>query len=233
MKLIVLAGAKKDAEVPLKKSKFVIGRAEGCSLRAGSNAISRKHCEIAHTANGAVIQDLGSRNGTIVNDVTIEGPTLLSNGDKIKIGPLEFRFEAEPQITKSKAPKVQGVADAVARATSKGGRISEEDVSDWLLGSPDEDTPTQAVKETQSFNVDDTRAIMKELKEEEAAAKLDEEAKTYSESEESSEEESEDDTEGSKDKNKQGKLPNFNASPKTKDSREAAAQVLRDMARRR
>ncbi len=228
MKLIVLAGAKKDAEVPLKKSKFIIGRAEGCSLRAGSNAISRRHCEIAHTASGAVIQDLGSRNGTIVNDVTIEGPTLLSNGDEIKIGPLEFRFEAEPQITKSKAPKVEGVADAVARATSKSGRISEEDVSDWLLGSPDEDTPTQAVKETQSFNVDDTRAIMKDLKEEEAAANLESEEKTDAEPEEVAEEQEE-----SEDKKKPGKLPNFNASPKAKDSREAAAQVLRDMARRR
>ena len=146
MKLIVLAGAKKDAEVPLKKSKFVIGRAEGCSLRAGSNAISRKHCEITHTANGVVIQDLGSRNGTIVNDVLIEGPTPLSNGDEIRIGPLEFRFVAEPQLDKSKAPKVEGVADAVARASSKEGRISEEDVSDWLLGSPDEDALHRRLK---------------------------------------------------------------------------------------
>ncbi len=227
MKLVVLAGAKKDAEIPLKKSKFVIGRAEGCSLRAGSNAISRRHCEIAHTANGAVIQDLGSRNGTIVNDATIEGPTVLNNGDMIKIGPLEFRFEAEPQLDKTKAPKVEGVADAVARASSKGGRISEEDVSDWLLGEPDEDAPTQSVRETQTFNVDDTRAIMKELKEE---GETNEDGSSEEENPESEETAEEEDSKGKK---KPGKLPDFNATPKAKDSREAAAQILRDMARRR
>ena len=73
MKLVVLAGAKKNAAVPLKKDRFIIGRAKDCSLRAGSDAISRKHCEITRTDNGVMVRDLGSRNGTYVNDERIEG----------------------------------------------------------------------------------------------------------------------------------------------------------------
>ena len=46
LKLIVLAGAKEGLEIPLKKDKFLIGRAKECALRAGSEAISRRHCAI-------------------------------------------------------------------------------------------------------------------------------------------------------------------------------------------
>ena len=46
LKLVVLAGAKEGLEIPLKKDKFLIGRAKECALRAGSEAISRRHCAI-------------------------------------------------------------------------------------------------------------------------------------------------------------------------------------------
>ncbi len=228
MKLIVLAGAKKDAAVPLKKDLFVIGRAEGCSLRAGSSAISRKHCEISRTATGVIVRDLGSRNGTLVNKVRIDGPTALSNGDTLQVGPLEFRFESEAKLDDTKAPKVANVADAVARANKPSGLVSEDDVSDWLLTDASSDAPVQAFRETQTFSVDETQAIAKELATPDSGESAEEKA-----TDEKVTGEDNADTKDSKKKKEPGKLPKFDTTPKSKDSREAAMQILRDMARRR
>ena len=52
LKLVVLAGAKEGLEIPLKKEKFLIGRAKECALRAGSEAISRRHCAITRHEDG-------------------------------------------------------------------------------------------------------------------------------------------------------------------------------------
>ena len=71
LKLVVLAGAKEGLEIPLKKEKFLIGRAKECALRAGSEAISRQHCAITRHENRYTVKDLGSRNGTNVNDKRI------------------------------------------------------------------------------------------------------------------------------------------------------------------
>src|SRR3954462_8362786 len=92
LKLIVLAGAKEGLEIPLKKDKFLIGRAKECALRAGSEAISRRHCAIIQRETGWTVRDLGSRNGTLVNDERINKEVPLKEGDMLRVAPLLFRF---------------------------------------------------------------------------------------------------------------------------------------------
>ena len=230
MKLVVLAGAKKGAAVPIKKSSFVIGRSKECALRAGSDAISRKHCELKNDGQGATVRDLGSRNGTYVNGEKIEGVYTLSNGDTLKIGPLEFRFEFEGEINKTKAPKVRSVGEAVAReATKSGGSgdgLGEDDISEWLLGDggPSE---MPSIGETLTMRNDETRVpLVEDTDQAETEALETSETDEESEAGEAAEEE--------KGKKKgPGKLPFRPEEPKAKDSREAAQQVLREMARRR
>src|SRR6476660_6058486 len=90
LKLIVLAGAKEGLEIPLRKDKFLIGRAKECALRAGSEAISRRHCAIIRRETGWTVRDLGSRNGTHVNDEKITTEVPLKAGDELRVGPLKF-----------------------------------------------------------------------------------------------------------------------------------------------
>lgn len=231
MKLVVLAGAKKGAAVPIKKDVFVIGRSRECSLRAGSEAISRKHCELTVTNAGLVARDLGSRNGTYVNDVKIEGSHKLSNGDQLRIGPLEFRYEAEGELKQAKQPKVKSVGEAVSRSAGKAAAAEggmEESISDWLLGGADTgDGPS--IGETLTMRTDETR-IARELAEKALGEPQAEE--TDSETTETAEQSPEEE-DGKKKKKEPGKLPFRPEEPKSKDSREAAMQVLRDMARRR
>ncbi len=231
MKLVVLAGAKKGASVPIKKSSFVIGRSKECALRAGSEAISRKHCELAQNESGISVRDLGSRNGTYVNDEKIEGTIELTHGDRLRIGPLEFRYEAEGELKKAKAPKVKSVAEAVARVSKqpKQDGLQEEDISDWLLGEHvTDDMP--AVGETLSMRTDETRINRVDDGATLSAASGSGEIENPEAAAEASDEEAEDDTK----KKGPGKLPfRPEQQNQTKDSREAAMQILRDMARRR
>lgn len=230
MKLVVLAGAKKGAAVPLKKDQFIIGRAKDCSLRAGSDAISRKHCEITRTDDGVLVRDLGSRNGTYVNDERIEGKVPLGEGDRLRVGPLEFRFELEEELkqkpeTAKPAKSKKATPD---KPKAKGGL--EESISDWLLGDAD---PSQAALETQSFHVDETKAMIEELAKS-TSDSVDKGSEDVAADEEEAESEEETDDPKGKKKKKPGKLPKgLLDQNKTKDSREAAVQILRDMARRR
>ena len=105
LKLIVLAGSKEGLEIPLKKDKFLIGRAKECALRAGSEAISRRHCAIIRREKGWTVRDLGSRNGTYVNDEKITTEVPIKDGDELRVGPLKFRVAAAA-ATKDAAPVV-------------------------------------------------------------------------------------------------------------------------------
>ncbi|MGL4513496.1 MAG: FHA domain-containing protein [Lacipirellulaceae bacterium] len=239
MKLVVLAGAKKDAVVPLKKDSFVIGRSSECSLRAASDAISRRHCEVLQTPDGPIARDLGSRNGTFVNDERLEGEQLLKHGDRLRVGPLEFRFELDADIAKAKQPKVSGVAEVLSREAKKGVDGSEskgfnESVDGWLIG-PGAADPVQSLRETQSFRVDETKAMLSKLAEAPTKELIVQPAEDQETVEAPDAEAAKDDSKGGKGKKPApGKLPEgMLKKPQAKDSREAAMQTLRDMARRR
>src|SRR6478672_4055885 len=175
LKLIVLAGAKEGLEIPLKKDKFLIGRAKECALRAGSEAISRRHCAIIRRDTGWTVRDLGSRNGTHVNDEKITAEVPLKPGDELRVGPLIFRIAeressavapaatpeaaapttAGPTTAKPKRqPPVKDVADVVERTINNSDSATEDDVSRWLLNMANDMADT--LKETRSMRAEDT-----------------------------------------------------------------------------
>src|ERR1041384_3019046 len=117
LKLIVVGGSKEGLEIPLKKDKFLIGRSKECALRAGSEAISRRHCAIIHRESGWTVRDLGSRNGTQVNDERITKEVPLKDGDTLRVGPLHFRvaaYESKPKEAATPSPAEASVDAAKA-----------------------------------------------------------------------------------------------------------------------
>src|SRR5690606_32508794 len=124
---------------------------------------------------------------------------------------------------RSKKPKAKDVAEVVARSGSKGGDAdpSEDDISRWLLGP---EPASAAMNETQNFRIDETRALPSKQPTDtvELAA------------EPSDADEASDSSKGKKsDKKVVGKLPPLPPKKMSKDSREAAAQILRELGRRR
>jgi pSer/pThr/pTyr-binding forkhead associated (FHA) protein len=79
---------------PLVSGKAnVIGRDPGVDISIPSDRISRRHCQLEPTADGVfVLTDLGSSNGTLVNQERINGRKVLLGGEYIQIGDVLLRF---------------------------------------------------------------------------------------------------------------------------------------------
>lgn len=103
----------KRLTLPVGK-EIVVGREPGCQLMLNSTLISRKHCELKQTPEGIWVRDLGSQNGTYVNDVAIATPTLLRVGDVLRVGAASFEVQASRAAVKTKGPKETPSDDAIA-----------------------------------------------------------------------------------------------------------------------
>ena len=83
-------------EHPLPESGTVIGRATSAALRVDDPSISREHARILHQGGFWQIMDLGSSNGTLVNEMPVRGVCRLMNGDQLRLGSCKFLFHCNP-----------------------------------------------------------------------------------------------------------------------------------------
>jgi len=72
-------------EHELRGDSLVVGRAAGCDLALADPFLSRQHSRIFRRGDRLFVEDLGSRNGTLVNGRPVAGPTELRPGDAIQI----------------------------------------------------------------------------------------------------------------------------------------------------
>src|SRR6187431_1424409 len=79
-------------DLELVMGEFVIGRSTECQLSVDDPLVSRRHAMMKITRDAVTMQDLGSRNGVLVNAVKIEGERALVAGDKISIGSQEMQL---------------------------------------------------------------------------------------------------------------------------------------------
>ena len=70
----------------LAEGPFVIGRSGDCQLSLDDPLVSRRHATLDVRTDGVTLTDLGTRNGTYLNDVRISGQREVQDGDKITIG---------------------------------------------------------------------------------------------------------------------------------------------------
>ncbi|HHH30285.1 MAG TPA: response regulator [Polyangiaceae bacterium] len=82
-RLVVLDGPGRGRKYKIAE-RAIIGRSSTCDVIIDDGEVSRRHAQIVSADEGFVIEDLGSRNGTVVNGVPVErGP--LAIGDKIQL----------------------------------------------------------------------------------------------------------------------------------------------------
>ena len=80
-------------EIPIEKD-LTIGRLPECNIQIEDALLSRTHARLELSGTQVTITDLGSHNGTWVNDKKILLPTSLVEGDKVRIGHSIFIFRA-------------------------------------------------------------------------------------------------------------------------------------------
>ena len=94
-----------DCDHLLVQGLNVIGRTGDADICIDRTEVSRCHAKITVQGTTAIIEDLGSKNGTYVNGRQLEGPATLNNGDEIWIGRsvarLRFLIEGEPTKTEA------------------------------------------------------------------------------------------------------------------------------------
>ncbi len=74
--------------------EFRIGRSAGCALVLDDDYVSGDHASLVRTPKGEwVVSDLGSTNGTFVNEVRVVTPTVVTPSDSLRIGRTQMRLE--------------------------------------------------------------------------------------------------------------------------------------------
>ena len=91
-RLVVINRSLAGSAFDLSADWTTIGRADGNAFQLLEPSVSGRHCEVRTLGDNLVVRDLLSTNGTFVNDERVQGEHELQDGDRLKIGPLEFRI---------------------------------------------------------------------------------------------------------------------------------------------
>jgi DNA-binding winged helix-turn-helix (wHTH) protein len=83
-------------EMALEEGENVIGRDPKVGIFLDHKSVSRRHARIAISGEGALIEDLHSKNGTFVRGDRIEAPSRIADGDKIRLGSVPLTFRVFP-----------------------------------------------------------------------------------------------------------------------------------------
>lgn len=92
--LRVLNGADENTRFPLAAplTEWTLGRSKDCECVLNDPNVSRRHATLKKDWNGYVIQDLGSKNGVLINESRISKLRRLKDRDEITIGPVKLIF---------------------------------------------------------------------------------------------------------------------------------------------
>lgn len=89
--LVVIYGHDLGKKYNLDRDSFIIGRSSGADIRLEQEAVSRNHCKLVNTGDSVIVRDLGSTNGTYVNDQLVD-EYRMRDGDLLKVGRCIFKF---------------------------------------------------------------------------------------------------------------------------------------------
>ncbi|HTJ47390.1 MAG TPA: GGDEF domain-containing protein [Kofleriaceae bacterium] len=89
--LIYPPGPDMGKRFPLTRNEVVLGRGADCDVQVDRDSVSRRHARVFRDGEAWMAEDLGSTNGSYVNDVPVQR-SVLRDGDFLKIGAAIFKF---------------------------------------------------------------------------------------------------------------------------------------------
>ncbi|MBI2380382.1 MAG: FHA domain-containing protein [Gammaproteobacteria bacterium] len=117
---------------PVAKAETVFGRESDCDIAIPASGVSRRHARLLLTGAGLAVEDLGSTNGSFVNEERITGRRNLAHGDLLRIDDSRFRVNnlkaakaAQQGAQQAPAPKPAETRPRVAEVAASSVRPSE------------------------------------------------------------------------------------------------------------
>jgi len=181
VKLIMFKNDGQRKDFPVTGPTISIGRGEDCDLRMPRLSVSRRHCELSLTDQEIKVRDLGSSNGTYLNNNRISEETGLKAGDRLAVGPVVFAVQIDGQpeeiqpvktkgqrMTEGQQPEEEGVAgdvDVVAAASKdrpegvSAGPPKAEQVQEKVEKQEPEESVLEAVADSGQEQIDPISAL--------------------------------------------------------------------------
>lgn len=103
-------------------SPVVIGRAAECDISVPGDEISRRHAQVNPTLNGLSVEDLGSSNGTYINNKRVQHG-FLNPGDELRLDAVRFILVAPGRELATATPTAQPARPSVAVAQTNSNRL--------------------------------------------------------------------------------------------------------------
>jgi DNA-binding winged helix-turn-helix (wHTH) protein len=88
-----------DRRLALVEGPNVVGRSEDAPIQIVAPGVSRRHARIVVRGDQAILEDLGSKNGTHLNGHRVSTPCVLADGDRIQFGAVEAAFSADADLS--------------------------------------------------------------------------------------------------------------------------------------
>ena len=104
--LFIQNGAMTGKTIVLDHPVIMLGRGIECDIVMNDVSISRHHAQFSRQANGDYVQDLTSRNGTLVNNEPLPAPRLLHTGDAICLGTVILEYTAAQHVSVIPLPNI-------------------------------------------------------------------------------------------------------------------------------
>jgi pSer/pThr/pTyr-binding forkhead associated (FHA) protein len=145
--LLVAEGVRTGMEVPVVKFPFIMGRSPKCHLRPASEQVSKQHCCLLTRAGKIYVHDFNSRNGTFVNGERVTGPTELSHGDTLTVGPLGFTVRLIDAVPVDQATPLPAHREDLLAS-------DEEEVANLLLEMDANEVEAESEEEPHSTTVE-------------------------------------------------------------------------------
>lgn len=117
-------------ELDLRPGETLVGRSEECGVCLDDERLSRVHAKIVVTADKVEILDLGSRNGTHVNEIRVEDRMVLQPGDRVRVGQTVIQLLAPGRRARVSSSRTLGGATLVDMSQPEG---EESDVLQRVL----------------------------------------------------------------------------------------------------
>ncbi len=105
-RLLYRDGNGRDASVDIVPEGVFLGRGQDCAVRTDDAMVSRKNCKISFTGGRWIVEDLGSSNGTFVNEVRVQKQAL-NHADVVRCGTLQVRFVETADAQQVQRPAAQ------------------------------------------------------------------------------------------------------------------------------